>query len=33
MGYSLTEEEIESRITKLKDDGVIKNYTMSVDTK
>jgi DNA-binding Lrp family transcriptional regulator len=33
LGYSLAEEEIESRITKLKDDGVIKNYTISVDTK
>jgi DNA-binding Lrp family transcriptional regulator len=32
-GYSLTEEEIESRITKLQDDGVIKNYTISVDPK
>ena len=32
-GYSLTEEEIESKITKLHDDGVIKNYTISVDTK
>jgi DNA-binding Lrp family transcriptional regulator len=32
-GYSLTEEEIETRITKLQDDGVIKNYTISVDTK
>lgn len=32
-GYSLTEEEIESKITKLQDEGVIKNYTISVDTK
>ena len=30
-GYPLTEEEIESRITKLQDD--ITNYTISVDTK
>jgi DNA-binding Lrp family transcriptional regulator len=32
-GFSLTEEEIESIITQLQDDGVIKNYTISVDTK
>jgi DNA-binding Lrp family transcriptional regulator len=32
-GYPLTEEEIESKITKLQDEGVIKNYTISVDTK
>lgn len=32
-GYSLTEEEIESKITQLQDEGVIKNYTISVDTK
>jgi DNA-binding Lrp family transcriptional regulator len=32
-GYSLTEEEIESKIAMLKDTGVIKSYTISVDTK
>jgi DNA-binding Lrp family transcriptional regulator len=32
-GYSLTEEEIESKISKLHDDGVIKGYTISVNTK
>src|SRR5919106_4650859 len=32
-GYYLTEEEIESKITKLQDEGVIKQYTISVDTK
>jgi DNA-binding Lrp family transcriptional regulator len=32
-GYSVTEEEIESKISMLKDIGVIKNYTISVDTK
>lgn len=32
-GYSLTEEEIESKIFRLQDSGVIRNYTISVDTK
>ena len=32
-GYYLTEKEIESKITKLQDQGVIKQYTISVDTK
>lgn len=32
-GYSLTEEEIESKISRLQDGGIIKNYTISVDTK
>ena len=32
-GYYLTEKEIESKITKLKDEGVIKQYTISVDMK
>jgi len=32
-GYSLTEEEIESKISKLHDEGVIKKYTISVNTK
>ena len=32
-GYYLTEEEIESKITKLQDEGVIKQYTIAVDTK
>jgi DNA-binding Lrp family transcriptional regulator len=32
-GYYLTEEEIESKITKLQDEGVIKQYTISVDIK
>jgi DNA-binding Lrp family transcriptional regulator len=32
-GYNLTEEEIESRITKLEEDCVIKRYTISVDPK
>jgi DNA-binding Lrp family transcriptional regulator len=32
-GYPIKEEEIKSRITKLQDEGVIKNYTISVDTK
>jgi DNA-binding Lrp family transcriptional regulator len=32
-GYSLTEEEIESKISRLQDSGVIRNYTISVDTK
>ncbi|HEU4823168.1 MAG TPA: hypothetical protein VFS97_07070 [Nitrososphaeraceae archaeon] len=29
----LTEKEIESKITKLQDEGVIKQYTITVDTK
>ncbi|HEX6561245.1 MAG TPA: Lrp/AsnC family transcriptional regulator, partial [Nitrososphaera sp.] len=32
-GHNLTEEEIESRITKLEADGVITGYTISVDMK
>src|ERR671910_2348382 len=32
-GYELTEKEIESKITKLQDEGVIKQYTISVDIK
>lgn len=32
-GYDLTEEEIESRITKLEADHVIKGYTIQVDAK
>ncbi len=32
-GFELTEEEIESRITKLEQDRVIKGYTISVDLK
>jgi Lrp/AsnC family leucine-responsive transcriptional regulator len=32
-GHNLTEEEIESRITKLEEDGVITGYTISVDLK
>lgn len=32
-GYYLTEKEIKSKITKLQDEGVIKQYTISVDTK
>ena len=32
-GFNLTEEEIESRITKLEEDGVITGYTISVDLK
>lgn len=32
-GYNLTEEEIESRISKLEEDGIIKKYTIVVDSK
>jgi DNA-binding Lrp family transcriptional regulator len=32
-GFNLTEEEIESRISKLEEDGVITGYTISVDLK
>ncbi|MGI0060657.1 MAG: histidine kinase, partial [Nitrosotalea sp.] len=32
-GYNLTESEIESRIAKLEDSGVITGYTISVDLK
>ena len=32
-GFNLTEDEIESRITKLEEDGVITGYTISVDLK
>jgi Lrp/AsnC family leucine-responsive transcriptional regulator len=32
-GYYLTEKEIDSKITKLQDEGVIKQYTISVDIK
>lgn len=32
-GHSLTEEEIESRIARLEEEGVISGYTISVDTK
>jgi Lrp/AsnC family leucine-responsive transcriptional regulator len=32
-GHDLTEEEIESKITKLEEDRVIRGYTISVDTK
>jgi DNA-binding Lrp family transcriptional regulator len=32
-GYNLTEEEIESRIAKLEQDGVITGYTINVDLK
>ena len=31
--YNLTEEEIESRISKLEEDGIIKGYTITVDVK
>jgi DNA-binding Lrp family transcriptional regulator len=31
-GHNLTEEEIESRIARLEEDGVITGYTISVDT-
>jgi len=31
--YNLTEEEIESRISKLEEEGVIKGYTITVDVK
>ena len=31
--HNLTEEEIESRISKLEEDGVIKGYTIKVDVK
>jgi DNA-binding Lrp family transcriptional regulator len=32
-GHNLTEEEIESRITRLEEEGVITGYTVSVDTR
>lgn len=32
-GYNLSDEEIESRITRLEADGVITGYTIAVDTK
>ena len=32
-GYNLSEEEIESRIIKLEEDGVITGYSISVDAK
>ena len=32
-GYNITEEEIESRIAKLEQDGVITGYTINVDLK
>ncbi len=32
-GYNVPQEEIESRISTLEETGVIKNYTISVDTK
>jgi len=32
-GHSITEEEIESRIGRLEEEGVITSYTISVDTK
>jgi DNA-binding Lrp family transcriptional regulator len=32
-GYSISEKEIESRITKLEENGVITGYTISIDTK
>lgn len=32
-GYSITETEIESRISRLEDDKIITKYTISVDTK
>ena len=32
-GYNISEEEIESRKKVLEDEGVIKNYTISVDSK
>ena len=31
--YNLTEEEIESRISKLEEEGVIKGYTITIDVK
>ncbi len=31
--YNLTEEEIESRISKLEEEGIIKRYTITVDVK
>ena len=31
--YNLTEEEIESRIARLEEDGIIKGYTINVDSK
>ncbi len=32
-GYNMSEEEIESRIRTLEDSGIIKNYTISVDSR
>jgi DNA-binding Lrp family transcriptional regulator len=32
-GHDLTEEEIESRITRMEQDGIITGYTVSVDTR
>ena len=32
-GYNISQEEIESRIKVLEEEGVIKNYTISVDSK
>lgn len=32
-GYSISEEEIESRIRDMEESGIIKGYTISVDTK
>lgn len=32
-GYNITEDEIESRISILEDEKVIKNYTISIDSK
>ena len=32
-GYNIPQEEIESRISVLEEEGVIRNYTISVDTK
>lgn len=32
-GYNIPEEEIEIRKKKLEDDGIIKNYTISIDAK
>jgi DNA-binding Lrp family transcriptional regulator len=32
-GYNLSEDEIDSRITKLEEERVISRYTISIDTK
>jgi Lrp/AsnC family leucine-responsive transcriptional regulator len=32
-GFNLTEDEIESRITRMEEDGIITGYTISVNTK